>query len=183
MIAKALAHNGAHRVFITGRRLHVLQEAAKKIDRAGHVVPLYCDVTSKVSLESLVSIIGEDVGYLNVVFCNAGAPGPFVPAPDATKMSVEEWAGLNLEHSIEKFTEIMTINVSSVWYTAMTCLPLLNKGNKAGNVSQTSQVIATSSTAALNKSIPGGSAYGISKAALVHLIKQLSAALPQWGIR
>ncbi|KAJ2906512.1 hypothetical protein MKZ38_001493 [Zalerion maritima] len=217
MIANALANNGAKRVFIAGRRLDVLNDAARRIGLA-NVMPLYCDVTSKVSLGSLVSLIEGDTGYVNVVFANAGigeSPpdslvwvldrqrsrpswvgfptdrlkifvrigGPNAPTPDARSMSLEQWAKANLEHPMEDFTSTFNVNVSSVWYTAMAFLPLLDRGNKVRNVTQSSQVVATSSIAAFNKAAPGGSAYGISKAAVVHMMKMLGTALPQWGIR
>lgn len=56
-------------------------------------------------------------------------------------------------------------------------------GNKHGNVEQKSQVVATSSIGGFNKQNTGGYAYGQSKAACTHLVKQLAIALPQWDIR
>ncbi len=76
MIARALAEAGAHRVYIVGRRLDVLQAAAASIGHPTVVYPLYCDVTSKISLESIASVIETDVGYLNLVVANAGIGGP-----------------------------------------------------------------------------------------------------------
>lgn len=43
--------------------------------------------------------------------------------------------------------------------------------------------MAISSIGGFNKTNTGGYAYSQSKAACTHLIKQLSVALPQWGIR
>jgi NAD(P)-dependent dehydrogenase (short-subunit alcohol dehydrogenase family) len=65
----------------------------------------------------------------------------------------------------------------------MTFLPLLDAGNKKGNVQQTSQVLVTSSIAAFNKKAPGGYAYGQSKAAANLAVKHLSIVLPKWKIR
>ena len=48
---------------------------------------------------------------------------------------------------------------------------------------QKSQVIATSSIGAYNRSPLAGYAYGTSKAAVVHLLKQFSTALVPYDIR
>lgn len=182
MIAKALADAGAARVYIVGRRTDVLQSGAAAIGKPSVVVPLYCDVTSKISLESVVSIVENDAGYLNLVVCNAGIGGPQVPFP-APGSSIEEFREKNLAHDFDEYTNTFRVNASSVWFTAMACLKLLDEGNKKGNLAQSSQVVVTSSIAAFNKKAPGGWAYGQSKAATTHLAKQLSVLLPTWGIR
>ncbi|KAK0709535.1 hypothetical protein B0T26DRAFT_653002 [Lasiosphaeria miniovina] len=182
MIAKALADAGAARVYIVGRRVDVLQEAAASIGRPTVVMPLYCDVTSKVSLQSIVSVVETDMGYLNLVVCNAGISGPQVkaPGPDTT---LDEWRDEQLGFDFDDFTNTFKVNATSVWYTAMALLKLLDSGNKRGNVVQSSQVIITSSIGAFNKKAPGGYAYGPSKAAATHIAKQLSCVLPTWNIR
>ena len=43
MVAKALALNGAAKVYILGRRLEKLEEAAKQSPH-GNMIPLQCDV-------------------------------------------------------------------------------------------------------------------------------------------
>lgn len=182
MIAKALAEAGAARVYIVGRRTDVLQSAAASINKPTVVVPLYCDVTSKISLESVVSVIENDAGFLNLVVCNAGIGGPQVPFPQPGS-SIEEWQAKQLAFDFDQYTDTFRVNVSSVWYTAMSCLKLLDAGNKRGNLGYTSQVVVTSSVAAFNKKAPGGWAYGQSKAATTHLAKQLSVVLPTWNIR
>lgn len=60
---------------------------------------------------------------------------------------------------------------------------LLDAGNKKGNVEQKSQVIATSSIGGFNRNVPGGFAYGQSKAATTHMMKQLATNLAPFGIR
>jgi len=91
MMARALASAGAARVYIVGRRVDVLQAAANSIDRPSVVVPLYCDVTSKISLESVVSVVETDVGHLDLLVCNAGIGGPQVKPPVKGITSLEEW--------------------------------------------------------------------------------------------
>ncbi|ROT42504.1 short chain dehydrogenase [Sodiomyces alkalinus F11] len=180
MIATALATNGADKVYILGRREQVLKEAAAAI--GPNVIPLTCDVSSKESLQEAAATVERDVGYLNLLVCNAGIGGPQVKAP-TPEMTAAEWAEQNFHHAQEDYTRVFDVNVSSVWYTAMAFLKLLDLGNKKGNVPQTSQVITTSSIGAFNKMAPGGWAYGQSKAAVTLLSKHLSSILPQWNIR
>ena len=183
MMAKALADAGAHRVYIVGRRHDVLQSAQEQIGHPTVVVPLYCDVTSKVSLESIVSIIRTDVGHLNLVVCNAGVGGPQVAAPVPGVTTIDEWRDQQLAYDFDDYTATFRVNCTSVWYTAMAFLGLLDEGNRRGNVAWSSQVVVTSSIAGFNKRAPGGWAYGASKAAATHIAKQLSGVLPTWGIR
>jgi len=75
------------------------------------------------------------------------------------------------------------LNTVAAWYTITAFLGLLDAGNKKGNVEQKSQVIATSSIGGFNRNVPGGFAYGQSKAATTHMMKQLATALAPLGIR
>jgi len=184
MMAKALAEAGAQKVYIAGRRVEVLQEAANQIGLPS-VVPLYCDVTSKVSLQSMASVVANDIGYLNLLVCNSGVGGPQVKAPDQPGgvQSLEEWQAQQMAVDTGEFTNTFAVNVTAVWYTAMAFLKLLDAGNKKGNLEQSSQVIITSSIGGFNKAAPGGWAYGQSKAAATHCMKQLALVLPTWNIR
>lgn len=181
MMAKGLAQNGAAKVYIAGRRLDVLQAAAQTIGGT-NVVPLQCDVTNKEDLARAVQTVKDEVGYLNLLVCNSGilGPHPGVIAPDTT---VEDFSARNMALDYGQFVDTFSVNVAAVWFGIMAFLPLLDAGNKKANVEQTSQVIVTSSIAGMNKTAPGGWAYGQSKAAAIHLVKQLSALLPQWKMR
>ncbi|OTA61529.1 NAD(P)-binding protein [Hypoxylon sp. EC38] len=180
MITKALAANGASKVYILGRRLQILQEAASQI--GFNVIAVACDVTSKESLQSAVTQIQKEAGFVNLLVCNSGIGGPYGirPKPETT---LDEFVEANLSVPFEDYTNTFAINTSAVWYTTISFLKLLDAGNKQGNVQQKSQVIAVSSIGGFNKVNTGGFAYGQSKAACTHLIKQLSVALPQWDIR
>ena len=182
MIAKALAEYGARRVYILGRRLDVLQDAASRINRLDVIVPICCDVTSQQSLEDIASRIESEAGFVNLLVCNAGIAGPQVPAP-GPNTTIDEFRSQQLAHSVDEFTDTFRVNATSVWYTTMAFLKLLDGGNKMKNVEQTSQVIVISSIGAFNKKAPGGWAYGPSKAATTHMARMLSHVLPTWDIR
>lgn len=180
MYAKALAQNGAAKIYIGGRRLEKLQELAESI--GPNVIPIQCDVTSKEDISKAVDVIEKDSGYLNLLVANAGINGahPGMMSPDVT---LEEFSERNFALDVDEFTETFRVNVAGVWFCAMAFLKLLDKGNKKGNLEQTSQVIVTSSISSYTKRLLSGAAYGQSKAAVNALIKQLAAALPKWKIR
>ena len=179
-MAKALANNGAAKVYIAGRRPDVLHSAA--VSAGSNVIPVKCDVTSKESLEEAVAFVEKDAGYLNLLVCNSGTGGPSVK-PIKPETTIEEWAKDNFNVDYNEYVDTFSINSAAVWYTSMAFLKLLDAGNKKENMQQSSQIIVTSSIAAFNKKAPGGWAYGQSKAAATLAAKQLAVALPQWNIR
>lgn len=191
MMARALVAGGASKVYIAGRRSEVLQKAASSVD-PNIVIPLTCDVTSISSLHSLVDHITKDAGYLHLLLCNSGIGGPQVPrpvtaataTPEKPATTLQEWRKANLAVPVDDYAKTFAVNVSSVWYTTMACLELLDQGNKDGkSLGWSSQVVVTSSIGGFNKKAPGGWAYGQSKAAATHAVKQLGVVLPTWGIR
>lgn len=181
MMAKALALNGAHKVYIVGRRKEVLEAAAKESPH-GNIIPLVGDVTSKDSLRSVVTYIEKDTGYINVVIANSGILGPRTPSitPDT---SLEEFQATLWDTPFEEYTQTFVVNTSAVYFTIVAFLMLLDAGNKKGNVSQRSQVIATSSIGGFIRNAPGGYVYAQSKAATTLLLKQLSTTLVPYRIR
>lgn len=151
MMAKALAENGAAAVYILGRRMEVLETAAASIGKPS-VKPLVCDVTSKDSLQAAAERVKHEVGHVNLLICNSGIGGPQTVRPTAKPaLTVEEFAAANWDVPMDEYTQTFAVNVTSVWYTTMAFLALLDAGNKKGNVEQKSQVIATSSIAGFNK--------------------------------
>ncbi|CAJ2505095.1 Uu.00g124890.m01.CDS01 [Anthostomella pinea] len=183
MITKALAANGASKVYILGRRLSTLQAAASATGPPGVVVPVTCDVTSVAALRATASAIQAQTGHINLLVCNSGIGGPYGLRPDPSSTSLDEFVEANMAAPIEEFTQTFAVNVAAVWYTTMAFLKLLAAGNENGNVEQKAQVVAVSSIGGFNKVNTGGFAYGQSKAAATHLVKQLSVVLPQWDIR
>lgn len=179
MITKALVANGVFKVYILGRRLQVLQEAAAQLGPS-KVIPVTCDVTSKESLQSAASKVQQEAGFLNLLVCNSGIGGPDGNRPKP-ETSLDEFVEGNLSVPFEDYVDTFAVNTGSVWYTAMSFLKLLDAGNKQGNVEQQSQIVAVSAVGSFSKI--GKFAYGQSKAACNHLMKQLSVLLPQWNIR
>ncbi len=182
MIAKALATNGASKVYIIGRRKDRLEIAAQQASINNNIIPLVGDVSSKASLQQFAEQVKRETGYINVLIANAGIGGPSVLhlAPNASVQEVQEYLW---KPSMEEFDNTYRVNTTGVFYTTIAFLELLDLGNKKGNVEQQSQVIATSSIGAFSRVPMAGFAYGSSKAAVVHMMKQLSTRFAGFGIR
>ena len=180
MMTKALALNGAHKVYIVGRRKEVLEAAAKESPH-GNIIPIDGDVTSKDTLESIASRIEKEVGYINVLIANSGIGGPrtFSLTPET---SLEDYQSALWNQSFDEYTATFAVNTSAVFFCIAAFLKLLDAGNDKGNVEQKSQVIATSSVGGFHRR-PKGYAYGQSKAATTHLMKQMATNLAPFGIR
>ena len=180
MMTKALALNGAHKVYIVGRRKEVLEAAAKESPH-GNIIPIDGDVTSKDTLQSIASRIEKEVGYINVLIANSGIGGPrtFSLTPET---SLEDYQSALWDQSFDEYTATFAVNTSAVFFCIAAFLKLLDAGNEKGNVEQKSQVIATSSVGGFHRR-PKGYAYGQSKAATTHLMKQMATNLAPFGIR
>ena len=93
--ARVFAEQGAT-VFIAGRRAEQLEAARSEMDALpGTVVAVPCDVTVQQDLDRLFTVIGEQVGRLDVVVANAGAAA-FTPIGSYTAEELHASLGLNL---------------------------------------------------------------------------------------
>ncbi|KAI9668848.1 MAG: hypothetical protein M1831_000918 [Alyxoria varia] len=182
MIARALDANGAEAVYIVGRREGVLQDAAKQ-GTNGRIIPLVGDVTSVESLKSLVAHVQSKHGYLDILFANSGVPGTPAPVPKDHSPSAKEFGEARLEIGMDKFSNVMHVNVSGSYYTAMAFLDLLDQGNKRSGRPQKSSVVITTSLAGFMRESIAGVEYNVSKSAANHLVKILSKQLLDFDVR
>jgi len=184
MMTKALSLNGASKIYILGRRSSVLQSATLQSPH-NNIIPVVCDITSKESLQAAVDKIRAETGYINVLIANSGISGPQIAVSPGS--GIEEFQRQCWESGVEEFTETFGTNVAGAWYSVIAFLGLLDEGNKRGDreggLGVKSQVVLTSSIGGFNRLVPGGYAYGQSKAALTLMMKQLSTGLVPYGIR
>jgi NAD(P)-dependent dehydrogenase (short-subunit alcohol dehydrogenase family) len=152
--AKEFRREGA-RVVITGRDARTLEEAAKEI--GGDVLALRSDSSSLKETDELFAAVKERFGRVDVLFVNAGV-GKFAPLEETDE---------------ELFDQIMDINFKGAYFTIKKALPLLNDG--------ASVILNTSVVAHIG--LPNSSVYSASKAALLSLVRTLSADLIGRGIR
>lgn len=187
MITKALAQNGAKKIYILGRRKEKLEDAAKEHAVDGNIVPIECDITSQDSLSRVASQIEEDMGYINLLVANAGIMGPKIRPPlDPTSCSIDEFVEHAWKTPMADFTRTYEVNITGVYYSVLAFLKLLDKGNNARNRFRegvSSQVVAISSIAGHSRLKGASFAYNSSKAGLTHMMKQLSTWCGRWNIR
>ncbi|EPS94539.1 hypothetical protein FOMPIDRAFT_1026145 [Fomitopsis schrenkii] len=181
MIAEGLAVNGA-KVYITGRRKAVLEDAAKKFAEQnrgnGSIVPLVMDVTDKESIIASQKVIQHSEGKLHILVNNAGISGPLTPwfnDSSAPQHKDTETLGRALfdSASYNDWGSLFGINTSALHFVTTAFLGLLAEGSK-DEALYTSSVINVTSISGNIKLAQNQFAYNASKAAATHLTKMFA---------
>jgi NAD(P)-dependent dehydrogenase (short-subunit alcohol dehydrogenase family) len=157
-IAEELARAGA-RVCISSRKAEACEEARLEFEKQGfEVLAKPCNVSRKAELQALVDATLAKWGRLDIVVANAATNpyyGPLTELPD------------------EAFDKIFANNVkSSLWLAGMTLPGMAQRGKERGG----SFIVVGSIGGILANTVIG--AYGMSKAADHHLVRNLAA---EWG--
>jgi dehydrogenase/reductase SDR family protein 4 len=154
-VAEELARAGA-RVAISSRKADACAAVGAEFERAGYpVLARPCNVSRKDELQALVDATRQKWGRIDIVVANAATNPYYGPLADI---------------SDEAFDKIIGNNVKSVlWLAAMT-LPTM-AGNGGGSFT-----LVGSIGGLLANTVIG--AYGVSKAAGHHLVRNLAA---EWG--
>ncbi|KEF55347.1 uncharacterized protein A1O9_08097 [Exophiala aquamarina CBS 119918] len=191
MMARALAANGASKVFIIGRREDALKETAASVPSSS-IIPVVGDVTSKDSLQKTVEAVKVHTDAIDVLVANSGISGPPVATLDANQrpVPIEELVKNMWAPEAEAITSTYAVNITGVHFTVAAFLPLLNEANKkrpekptAENFRPRPQIITTGSIGGFSRKPLGNLSYGASKAGLTHLTKQLATSLTAYDIR
>jgi NAD(P)-dependent dehydrogenase (short-subunit alcohol dehydrogenase family) len=161
-LGQELARRGA-RVVLVARGEKALEETAGRIRAAGgEAHSLVADVGSKESVYPLVGAAAALVGPLDVVVHNASALGP---------TPLRELA----ETDCEDFARVLETNVVG---------PLrLTKAIVGSMVLRRQGVVVGISSDAAVEAYPCWGAYGVSKAALDHLLRTWAVELRESGVR
>lgn len=161
-MARAMAEHGAS-VVISARNQPALDEAADVINRsvgAERAVGIACNISDKHQLQALVERTGSVLGPPDIVVGNAGINpyfGPTSRIPDAA------------------YEKIMAANVqSNLWLAQLVVPQMVVRGHGS--------VMFTSSIGAFRPSLNLGT-YGMSKLALIGLVRNLAAEFGPQGIR
>ncbi|RYP26423.1 hypothetical protein DL767_008047 [Monosporascus sp. MG133] len=186
MATQALSANGA-RVYITGRRVEALENAAKTHQPSsggGQIIPLGpCDVTKKEDLEKLVAEVSEKEKCINLLICNAGVSGPKAEpdSGDAEDLKTNLWDN----ESVDEWDDTFRGDVTSVYFTTVAFLPLLQAAvrPKGDQEPFAASVITISSMSGLMRHAQGHFSYNAAKGATVHLTKLMSSEFQKAGIR
>ncbi|KAB5580267.1 hypothetical protein GE09DRAFT_1081484 [Coniochaeta sp. 2T2.1] len=179
-MAHALASNGAHKVYILGRRLEPLQECA--IRYPSIIVPIQCDITSKPSISSAAALISSQAGYINLLILNAGVPGPRSSVLPRNAL-LDEFVADQWHVEVDEYLEPFRTHGAACWFTAVGFLRLLDAGNREGKRRELSQIIVVASAGAFNRATLGNWAYAQSKSAQVHMVKQMATSFVPYRIR
>jgi NAD(P)-dependent dehydrogenase (short-subunit alcohol dehydrogenase family) len=161
-IAEELGRAGAS-VAMCSRKAEACEEARAELAGEGiDVLALPCNVSRKEDLQALVDAARAKWGGIDIVVSNAASNPYFGPL-----------TGI----SDEAFDKIVATNVKSVlWLAAMT---LEEMAQRAKNTKRAGSFIVVGSIGGLIANTVIG-AYGISKAADHHLVRNLAA---EWGPR
>ncbi|NTE55032.1 SDR family oxidoreductase [Agrobacterium tumefaciens] len=159
--AKLFAAQGAA-VVINARGAAALEEVAAEIREAGGRVHTVAGDAGVAETHDRLTDAAESVfGGLDIAVNNAGAVGVMKPLAE---ISAEEW-----EH-------VFNVNLTSAFLGARCQIPpMLTRGG--GSIVFTSSFVGTS------VGIPGMTAYGAAKAALMGLVKGVTADYAVRGIR
>jgi NAD(P)-dependent dehydrogenase (short-subunit alcohol dehydrogenase family) len=152
--ARLFVAEGA-RVAITGRNQPSLDAAVREL--GPNALPIRIDLREISSIDRAVAEVVAAFGSLDIVFANAGIGRP-------TPVG---------ETSFDTFQDIITTNLTSVFFTVQAAAPHLREG--------ASIILNGSVHAALG--VPGYSAYAATKGAVRSMTRVLAAEFAPKGIR
>lgn len=159
--ALRFAREGAALV-VNARGEEALSRLADDVAATGaKVVAVAGDISDAETHRRLVDAALENFGGLDIAVNNAGTAGPYKPLAD---VSIEEWQ------------ETLAVNLTGAFLGARAQIAAM-LATGGGSIVFTSTFVGTS------VGIPGMAAYGTSKAALMGLVKGITADYGASGIR
>ncbi|MEL7154883.1 MAG: SDR family oxidoreductase [Pseudomonadota bacterium] len=166
--ARGIGFATAKRFLEDGWRVAVLdidgpaqEAAAEALGAPEDVLPLVADVSVEAAVDAAIAKIGERFGRLDALVNNAGT-AEFRPLMETTPA---EWQ------------RVLDVNLTGPYLCTRAAVPLMTAGDALGgsivNIASISGVRASTLRVA----------YGTSKAALMHLTKQMAVEFAELGIR
>lgn len=158
---------GASKVYITSRKAAACEEACAALNALPNKAPgaqaisVPADSSKVEGVLSLVEQVKKTTDHVDILFANAGAT----------------WGAPFDKHSDANFAKVMDLNVKAVFNTIREFAPLLQKNAIQENPSK---VIITASVAGIGIGSGGNNGsfgYSASKAAVIHLTKNLAVEL------
>ncbi|KAK0446592.1 uncharacterized protein EV420DRAFT_897531 [Desarmillaria tabescens] len=180
-IAKAFAANGA-KVYITGRRLDVLEKAAASVTGvSGSIVPIQMDVTDEESVKAGAKQIEGIDGKLDILVNNAGFAASLRDPHFVTK-KLSATDPFEPE-TVQNWADIFALNTIAPFFVVRAFQSLLIIGTHSRPQGTSSVINISSGAATLNVAPPFASlAYGPTKAALNKLTLVLGTSFAGRGI-
>ncbi len=162
-IAFALAEAGASVAAVARSRDEVAETAALIEGRGGRAVGLSADVADRAAVEAAVAGVEDRFGSVDVLVNNAGIGGPNLPL---WSCDPDEW------------WRVMEVNLRGPLLCCRAALPaMLRRGSGT--------IVNVGSYAGIRAGGVGtlGTAYPVSKAALVRFTDTLAAGVDEYGVR
>lgn len=165
--ASAFLQAGASKVFISSRKASACDEACKALNALPNrapgavAIPVPADSASVKGVEHLLAEVKKHTDRVDILFANAGA----------------SWGESFDTHPDSAFAKVMDLNVKAVFNTIRLFAPLLDK---AASPQDPARVIITASVAGLGIGTLGAQGtygYSASKAAVIHLGRNLAVEL------
>ncbi|GAB4221927.1 MAG: SDR family NAD(P)-dependent oxidoreductase [Spirochaetales bacterium] len=156
-ITKGLLEDG-FRVVLVDLNQKALEEFASTLKR-GKVLPLSCDITDPDAVEKTVEQVKKTWGVVDVLVNNAG----ILSNHKAMQTTPEEWR------------KVMAVNLDGAFYFSRAVMEDM-KEKRWG------RIVNISSLAAKSGGITAGTAYTVSKGALISLTFSLAAELAPYGV-
>ncbi|WP_020417325.1 SDR family NAD(P)-dependent oxidoreductase [Amycolatopsis sp. ATCC 39116] len=155
LVTGASSGLGAHTARIFADHGATVIGAARRADRVprhgDRIVPLELDITDRVAVREAIPRIAETTGWPDIVVNNAGG-GAVKPA---------------LEHTDADWDHALAVNLTGAWTVSTVVTEGLRRLGRPGSI------VNVASAAGLNP-VADTAAYGTSKAALIHLTRQLA---------
>jgi gluconate 5-dehydrogenase len=160
-MASALADQGAH-VVLAARKVSQCEALADEIARIFGVraLALACDISDEVQVEATVGRVLEEFGRIDILVNNAGA----------------SWSGAPEEIPLSGWNKIINVNLTGAFVAARAAGRFMLEQGKGSIINVASTGGLTSFTPDRAQIVP----YTTSKAALIHLTRDLAA---QWALR
>ncbi|WP_043621994.1 SDR family NAD(P)-dependent oxidoreductase [Nonomuraea candida] len=156
-VAESLARKGAAAVVVNYSRSAAAARAtvARLAELGCKAEAVAADVSDDAAVRRLAERVRADHGRVDILVCNAGTTA-WVPFPDLEALTDEVWQ------------RILGVNLMGAFYCARAFAPALRAARGAiVNVASVAGLLATGSSIA----------YGVSKAALIQLTRDLAVAL------
>ena len=144
------------RVALVDRDVPALEEAAADLGAGADA--FVCDVSEPDQVAACIPAVLAATGRIDALVNNAGV-ADFGPITD---------------HDFARWRRVMATNLDGVFLMTQACIPALKASRGA--------IVNIGSISGLRASTLR-TAYGTSKAAVIHLTKQQAAELGEWGIR
>ena len=156
--AVTFAREGAN-VVLADRSTDVAKVSDEILGFGGNSCSAVVDVTDEASVSGMAELAVREFGQIDVLFANAGIPGP----GSAHDLARSDW------------DRVIGVNLTGVWLSIRACLgPMLDAGKGS--------IVTTASAAGL-VGVSGVFAYSAAKGGVISLTRQVAAEYGPRGIR